>query len=329
MRKGIEVNFFDLCRHLLKKWPVLLAFTLGVGILTNLYGWYRVSAKAEREQELLDEYAAQIGEYAETVPEELTPELAELRAVLTEQEASFVEAVAKLYMYRMWASDKINAELIVGEPDEGDLEIVQTLYYANEGVQSGTNVMTSAEKSYYNVLVRGLSGTDMSAVSKDISDPGFLQLKWLLVGCILGLFFGCIVVCFFYLASGKLRTASDMEMPYGIPVLANLRGEENTTELQGLTKGIERILGNGKTLAVCCADAPEAKNLCGKLTEMLKECGIETRLTSESGFVGEIAEADAVLFVEQLGKSRYSDIERHVSACSKFGVPSAGCVVVE
>ena len=169
MQKGLEINFYDMLREIRKKWAILLAFALVFAVAANFYGYRRASLSAERERRALEEYAQSMGTTVDALPEHMTVELAELRGALTEEEASFVEAAAKLYMYRMWASDKINAELVVGEPDGGDLEIVQTLYYANEGVQSATQAMTSAEKSYYNVLVKGLSGTDMSSTEKDIS----------------------------------------------------------------------------------------------------------------------------------------------------------------
>ena len=328
MRNGIEINFLDLCRYYLKKWPILLAITLTTGLLANVYGWRQAAVSSEMERESVVEYASALGDYAADIPDQLAAELAELRSALTEQEASFTEAVAKLYMYRMWASEKINAELIVGEPDGGDLEIVQTLYYANEGVQSGTNIMTSAEKAYYNVLVRGLSGTDMSPVSKDISNPGFIQSKWLVIGCVLGLLLGCVILALIYLLSGTLRVASDMEEPFGVSVLARIQKTDHT-EWESLAKGLERLLGERKKLAVCCADSPEAEKCCADLAESLSGRGLQVKTVSRERFVGDTAESDAVLFVEQIGKSRYTDIEKHVSDCRRFGIPTAGCIVVE
>ncbi len=328
MQRGIEINIYDLIRHLRKKWPIVLIFMLAAALLANLYGWRQATAAADRERQALEEYALQQGVEAGDLPEHMTAELAELRSELSEQEASFVEAVAKLYMYRMWASDKINAELIVGEPDEGDLEIVQTLYYANEGVESGTNVMTSAEKTYYNVLIKELSGADMSAVTQDISAPGMIQPKWLLIGCVLGALLGCAAVSVLYMMSGKLRIAGDMENPYGVPVLAIVHGEKDM-DTDGLTKGLVRLLGDKRTLAIYAVDVPEAREAADRIGETLGKNNICVTMTSDDGFVGKIAEAGAVLFVEQIGKSRYSDIERHVSACRKFSVPAAGCIVVE
>ena len=201
MQKGLEINFYDMLREIRKKWAILLAFALVFAVAANFYGYRRASLSAERERRALEEYAQSMGTTVDALPEHMTVELAELRSALTEEEASFVEAAAKLYMYRMWASDKINAELVVGEPDGGDLEIVQTLYYANEGVQSATQAMTSAEKSYYNVLVKGLSGTDMSSTEKDISSPGFLQPKWLVIGCALGALLGICCIALGYMLS--------------------------------------------------------------------------------------------------------------------------------
>ena len=331
MQKGLEVNFYDLFRHIAKKWTVLLAFVIVFALAANFYGYRKASGAVEREREALQEYAQSIGTSPEELPDHMTAELAELRSALTEEEAAFVEAAAKLYMYRMWASEKINQELVVGEPDGGDLEIVQTLYYANEGVQSAIQVMTSAEKSYYNVLVKELSGTDMSAVEKDISSPGLIQPKWLVIGCVLGAFIGACVISGAYLLSGKLRTAEDMEMPYGIPVLAELKSADDPT-LDSVAKGIIRLLTERKlsTIAISNVDTEGAKRTGEQLKEKLRTQNIAVKTTSPdyAGFIDEVSEADAVLFVEQVGKSRYCDIESCVEACRKFCIPTIGCVVL-
>ena len=332
MQKGLEINFYDMLRQLRKKWAVLLVFVLVFAAAADFYGYRRASQSAEREQRALEAYAQSLGTTADELPEHMTAELAELRSALTEEEASFVEAAAKLYMYRMWASDKINAELSVGEPDDGDLEIVQTLYYANEGVQSATSAMTSAEKSYYNVLVKNLSGVDMSVTKKEISSPGLVQPKWLVIGCALGALLGICWVALNYMLSGKLRTAGDMETPYGVPVLAELKSA-NDTEIESIVKGLVRLLKEKQlsSIAVCAVDSNEAKQVCESLKKLLAERGITGRVLSagDKGLVGQIADLESVLFVEQIGKSRYREIEKNTAACRKFCIPTAGCVVIE
>ena len=42
-----------------------------------------------------------------------------------------------------------------------------------------------------------------------------------------------------------------------------------------------------------------------------------------------MADMESVLFVEQIGKSRYREIEKNTAACRKFCIPTAGCVVIE
>ncbi len=331
MQKGLEVNFYDLFRHIMKKWAVLLAFVLVFGVAADCYGYHRASVSAARERQALEEYARSVGTSEEMLPEYMTAELAELRSALTEEEASFAESAARLYMYRVWASEKINAELVVGEPDQGDLEIVQTLYYANEGVQSATQIMTSAEKAYYNVLIKELSGTEVSVPDMSAHAVGVLQPKWLVIGCVLGALLGAFVISMRYLLSGKLRSASDLEVPYGVPVLAELQTAEDP-ELDAAAKGLGRLLKDKKqvTVAVCAADTPEAGRVSRTLSELLSSQGLSVTEISaeEKGFVGQIADKDTVLFIEQVGRSRYQTIEKHLSSCRKFDIPTAGCIVL-
>ena len=49
----------------------------------------------------------------------------------------------------------------------------------------------------------------------------------------------------------------------------------------------------------------------------------------DEGFIGQISDKESVLFVEQVGKSRYREIEKNTAACRKFCIPTAGCVVLE
>ena len=103
MQKGLEINFYDMLRQIRKKWAVLLAFVLIFAVAADFYGYRRASLSVDRDRRALEEYAQSMGTTVDALPEHMTVELAELRSALTEEEASFVEAAAKLYMYRMWA----------------------------------------------------------------------------------------------------------------------------------------------------------------------------------------------------------------------------------
>ena len=333
MQKGLEINFFDLFRYLAKRLVVLLTFALIIGFAANCYGYHRIKTAEEKEQQALAVYAEQLGVPKDNLPEYFTAELADLRKALTDEEASYAEAIAKLYMYRMWASDKVNQELIIGEPDGKDLEIVQTLYYCNEAVQSAVEVMTSAEKSYYNVLVKQLSGTDMSATEKNISSTGLIQPKWIVIGVVLGFFLGTLLVSMAYSLSRKLRTAHDMETPFGVPVLATVKPQSTDSTINAVAKGIHRIFDSDgqQMLLISSVDTQKARDICELLLKSFPEEKVSISwVTNEPcSFIADISDAGAVLFVEQIGKSKYTDIKERISCCSKFSVPTVGCIVIE
>ena len=64
---------------------------------------------------------------------------------------------------------------------------------------------------------------------------------------------------------------------------------------------------------------------------LLTERGVTVSELSagDNGFIGEISDMESVLFIEQIGKSRYREIEKNTAACRKFCIPTAGCVVIE
>ncbi len=331
MQKGLEISITDMLRQIAKKWPTVLACVLLCAAAANFHGYRQAVTSAENEQKQLEMLAAQLGTAVEDIPDYYTLELAELRAALNEQEAAFSEAAAKMYMYRVWASDVINRELVIGEPDEEDYRIVQTLYYATEGVQAAVQTMTSAQKSYYNILVRNLSGLDIPVQSKELSSPGLIQTRWLFIGAVLGLLLGCCIVAFSYMLSSRLRTAKDMESPFGVPVLGTA-GKKSTADAEAVAKGLIRLLRekNRNSLAVASVNTPEAEKLSDEISKAMTAAGVRVIQTKdENSFVNDIAEADAVLFVEQTGKSRYAVIDKNTAACRNFNVPVAGCLVLE
>ena len=84
-------------------------------------------------------------------------------------------------------------------------------------------------------------------------------------------------------------------------------------------------------IAVCSADSTEAGRVRERMKALLTERGIAVRELSASDrdLIGQMADMESVLFVEQIGKSRYRQIEKNTAACRKFCIPTAGCVVIE
>ena len=84
-------------------------------------------------------------------------------------------------------------------------------------------------------------------------------------------------------------------------------------------------------MALCSADSTEAVHIRNKIKELLSERGMTVSELSagDNGFIGQISDMESVLFVEQVGKSRYREIEKNTAACRKFYIPTAGCVVIE
>jgi hypothetical protein len=172
----------------------------------------------------------------------------------------------------------------------------------------------------------------MSVTEKEISSSGFIQPKWLAIGCALGVLLGGCCIALSYMLSGKLRTAEDMEMPYGVPVLAKLRSE-NDTEIEPVVKGICRLMKEKQlsSIAICSTNSTEAVHVRKRVKELLSARGMTVSELSagDNGFIGQISDMESVLFVEQVGKSRYREIEKNTAACRKFCIPTAGCVVLE
>ena len=98
-------------------------------------------------------------------------------------------------------------------------------------------------------------------------------------------------------------------------------------------KGICRLLKEKQlsSIAICSADSTEAVHVRNRLKELLSARGMTVSELSagDDGLIGKISDMESVMFVEQVGKSRYREIEKNTAVCRKFCIPTAGCVVLE
>ena len=68
------------------------------------------------------------------------------------------------------------------------------------------------------------------------------------------------------------------------------------------------------------------------LVQMLKEKGIEVQhgfsLLKDASAMEEMSKLDGVVFIEEVGKSRYEDLEREIKLCKEHGKTVIGLVVL-
>lgn len=330
MKNGIEINLADIFHRLLKKWKLLAILVLAGAVALNFYGYRSAGKSAESEQRQLEKYIAEYEASEAELPEYFTPELAHLRSQLTDEEALFVEATARIYVYRLSLSETILSDLIPGEESGKDLELIQTMYYVNEDITSATALMDAAQKSYYNVLIKAMQGNAGNYFSS-VSSPGIIQPKWILLGAVAGAAAAFCIVALPYVLSKKLRKAEDMERAYSVPVIFS--GKAAALDAPLVSGALMKLLSERKSVSLLCANSEDAETVSKELAALLEKsglkCGVCNVSAGDAELLSAVSKADTAICIDKLGVSKYADIEKRIAVCRNLSVPVPGCIVIE
>ena len=317
----ITIDLKDLFYHILKKWKLLVLCALIGAVLLDAYGYKKASASASAE-------LARHARYEEAradLPEGYTEERYEIRSALTDTEAEFVEAYANVY-------NAYIAECAYGDPAEsGNLAAYMQFMSSFKDVKS---VMNSSEWAYFNLLTE--AETDVAEEqpsSGEAQEASLLQLKWLVIGAILGAAAAACAAALPYLLSRRVRTGKDMECAYGIPTLATVRNTGDA-EIAMLTAGIGALLAKKQCDAVFFTGGKgkQTEALQQKLMGQFSREEIGSAFCTPDDFTAEsIAQLEhsAVVLIVELRKDSYADAERELAFCRLYGKQILGCIIIE
>lgn len=246
------------------------------------------------------------------------------------------------------------------EADDTLMKDQQQMVTSLNGLKSSmlnlTSGMTDSQKLYYFALLdssvdNGLEEDNTSAELTELVVPEveYINFKYIIGGFLLGIICGCGWIAFIYIFGGKLRIAKDMEALYGVSVLGNLSDKKNNKliknsyeflneeeRLQMIIAGIQITAKKEhmhNIFVTGTATTEKSVSACKKIRDLVEEKGLSCEMGKtvlyDPRSVEQMANADGVVFVEQISVSKYDEMTREKTLSEKYQVPVVGCVIVE
>lgn len=235
---------------------------------------------------------------------------------------------------------------------------------------------TGAQKEYYTSLLEkkkkennitaktvGISSDeDAEEVEEKEEGPvSPIQLKYILIGMVAGVFLVCCFAGVTYICTSALRTTQDLTDAFQLMLIGQVSSDEQKKKriFSGIDKWLDdifaskgpkftreeqlRMINSGirvacdkaqmKTLFVTgSSNDEESQKL---VSELVKAKYADVKVAKGNSIVydaeslEQMAKADGVVFVERVGQSLYKDIERELELCKKYGVAVVGSIVVK
>ena len=178
--------------------------------------------------------------------------------------------------------------------------------------------LNKKQTAYYDALYAVATGQTIKDDTTASTAAPSLNAKIVAIGMVAGALIGAFVLLLRYLLSDFLKVAEDLKEAFGQHVIgAEVALAKQDIKYFANKKGIARVhmLGSytNEETAKLQADLQEA--LKGEV-EMI------------SGDLSTVTEAEAVVFVEKIGKSSYKKIEKEIEMCKTYEVPVLGFVVI-
>lgn len=219
--------------------------------------------------------------------------------------------------------------------------------------------LTDEEKTYVEKVLSGevdtkIDNVKWSDVEGNVAEP-FVSMKYVIIGLFVGAFLAAGFWSLIYIMSGKLHTADDLESMWGVKTYARKPAEKKLfcvdkliyeiknkgvhlfkdEELIDVLKAETQILAEKQGLKRFFATGTDLSESDKQLMEKLQAAiaGTDLSLTVGSNAVYNpasmalLADADAVILLEQIGESSYAEICRELQQCAEKDIPVIGCVV--
>lgn len=193
---------------------------------------------------------------------------------------------------------------------------------------------TDKQKSYFDALKNNMNSNDESKSSS------YINVKYIILGAAAGCFLCVVILAIMYILMRKVKAVSDISDCFNIDIIGNIIEGTNqsakdiridyiSTQLQVVsskksdykmvfTSTLSESELNG--VAAMLKDACKGKTTCASY---------EGSIISDSEALRNIENADGVVLIEKLFKTKYEDLESEILLCKRINVPIIGCVVVK
>lgn len=237
-------------------------------------------------------------------------------------------------------------------------------YLANTGAN-----LNDVQKEYYYALLDGIEveeveTKDISLQNKEetviIPKVEKFSVKYILLGCIIGIIFVCAYGFIIYLLSNVLHVAEEIRINYDIPILGELNKPTGEKKLFGFVDRF--IISLFDKHAICDTENQRYEMICMNVVAATHKAGMKRifiggtynderveqvksdlyrllQIEIEDIEVGnsilydaesfkKFAYSDGMILLEKTGRSYFSDIDREIELCQNNQVTVIGMVVL-
>ena len=224
----------------------------------------------------------------------------------------------------------------VAEIEAAQLESTEKLAEYAAKLTTLKKTLTSDDLTYYGIAYQG------KTMNEEASGSSRAWLKWAIV---IGVVFGFLGVCVYgvmFLVDGHIKTADEL-LAYGLhpfAVMADEQARRKKNPIDRLlapksrvndTAYLTRALKGLKLEHVMLSGSTEDEMVAALLSEMKAEDGsllTGAMLSMDAAAQETAAQADGVVLLVHLWKTRRDDLEQEIRICQKLGYPVLGTVVI-
>jgi len=223
------------------------------------------------------------------------------------------------------------------------------------GINSMAAGLTPEQKEYYTALIsdintevlgnkvdiesyKGLStGEESVQAQVETKVVRRLDIKYIVLGIVGGVFVTVFVLAVLYVISGKLRIKDDLSYAFGLSILGEIKDEERD-KIGMIASEVGITASKINASKVCVIGSAKDKKAMDikKLVceEIAKRAGIDSCICCEdvlssSADMERMSETDAVILVEKKNVSKYEDISKELELCDKYDVKTLGSIFVK
>lgn len=276
----------------------------------------------------------------EAIADEVQNEIQAKEVLLKNKIGSFdLVEIGRSYM------DRADRELL--NEQQNYISQINVLYKNIDGLATALDV---DQQEYFSGLINQ-EGGEINQSEK--ANFNIINLKYIVIGVILGFLFSSFGYIAVYVLNDKLKTEKELEDYYDISVLENIdtfRNKKNKY-LINLSKGtdtrseddkVEMVYENIKAYMemkditnihfTSTLDSNEVEELMDKIVKRFRSDNYKMTLGSSVMVNAEslksLVEAQGVVLVEQIGKSKFKEIGREIDICRRNQKDIIGSVVI-
>lgn len=208
--------------------------------------------------------------------------------------------------------------------------------------------LTPGQEVYYDALLKEAQmtqnetqqdGSDTNVPTASASKNLSSYIKMAILGAFAGVFLAAVCALLKYLLTDSLKTKEDLSETYGQHVFAEVTSKEvkEGADVIDVLKEDIKYAGSKHSVKTLLLAGSTSQEMAQQLKENIKAALAEDFIRIEIGVLDKnnkdsvklVNSSDAVVCIEKIGNSSYTEMEKEIKLCEYYNVPLLGFVVIK